>query len=116
MDVLRQRGAGGVLEDRPDRTGVVGPGRSVFSVVDRDLIAHVLDRSRAGARCTPPPRGASAELFSRLLPLLIGRGIRTVGEAREAARQSYHARVDEARYRQLTGRSPGGGEHRQATD
>lgn len=37
-----------LLEDRPDRTGVVGLGRSVFSVVDRDLLAHVLDRSRAG--------------------------------------------------------------------
>jgi DNA polymerase III subunit epsilon len=38
-----------LLEDRPDRTGVVGLGRSVFGVVDRDLVTHVLDRSRAGA-------------------------------------------------------------------
>ncbi len=38
-----------LLEDRPDRPGVVGLGRSVFGVVDRDLVAHVLDRAQAGA-------------------------------------------------------------------
>jgi DNA polymerase-3 subunit epsilon len=38
-----------LLEDRPDRTGVVGLGRSVYGVVDRDLVTHVLDRSRPGA-------------------------------------------------------------------
>lgn len=38
-----------LLEDRPEQTGVVGLGRSVFGVVDRDLVTHVLDRSRAGA-------------------------------------------------------------------
>jgi DNA polymerase-3 subunit epsilon len=38
-----------LLEDRPEQTGVVGLGRSVFGVVDRDLVTHVLDRSQAGA-------------------------------------------------------------------
>jgi DNA polymerase-3 subunit epsilon len=38
-----------LLEDQPQRPGVVGLGRSVFGVVDRDLVAHVLDRASAGA-------------------------------------------------------------------
>jgi DNA polymerase-3 subunit epsilon len=40
----------------------------------------------------------TAEIFVRMLPLLRQRGIRTVGEAREAARRTYHARVNERRY------------------
>jgi DNA polymerase-3 subunit epsilon len=38
-----------LLEDRPDRPGVVGLGRSVFGVVDRDLVAHVFERAHSGA-------------------------------------------------------------------
>jgi DNA polymerase-3 subunit epsilon len=40
----------------------------------------------------------TAEIFVRMLPLLRQRGVRTVGEAREAARRTYHARVNERRY------------------
>lgn len=36
----------------------------------------------------------TGELFTRLLPLLLERDIHTLGEAREAARHTYHARVD----------------------
>jgi DNA polymerase III subunit epsilon len=46
--LLYNAAARGLLEDRPDRAGVVGLGRSIFGVVDRDLVAHVLDRSRTG--------------------------------------------------------------------
>jgi DNA polymerase III subunit epsilon len=38
-----------LLEQRPDRPGVVGLGRSIFGILDRDLVFHVLDRARAGA-------------------------------------------------------------------
>jgi DNA polymerase-3 subunit epsilon len=38
-----------LLEHRPDRPGAVGLGRSVFALFDPDLIAHVLDRTTAGA-------------------------------------------------------------------
>jgi DNA polymerase-3 subunit epsilon len=40
----------------------------------------------------------TANIFVRLLPLLQSQGIRTVGQAREAARHTYYARLDEARY------------------
>ncbi len=51
-----------LLEDRPDRPGVVGLGRSVFGVLDRDLVAHVLDRAQVGA-----PVHATAAWGERLL-------------------------------------------------
>jgi DNA polymerase III subunit epsilon len=41
----------------------------------------------------------TGEIFVRLLQLLSQQGIRTLGQAREAARRTYHARVDEAQYR-----------------
>jgi DNA polymerase-3 subunit epsilon len=47
----------------------------------------------------------TGDIFVRLLPVLRGLGIRTVGEAREAARQTYHARLDEARYARGSARS-----------
>jgi DNA polymerase-3 subunit epsilon len=50
----------------------------------------------------------TGELFTRLLPLLFGQGIHTVGEAQEAARRTYHARVDEARYGRSVGSSASG--------
>jgi DNA polymerase-3 subunit epsilon len=40
----------------------------------------------------------TANIFIRLLPLLQSQGIRTVGQAREAARHTYYARLDEAHY------------------
>jgi DNA polymerase-3 subunit epsilon len=40
----------------------------------------------------------TGEIFMRLLRVLRQQGIRTVGQAREAARRTYHARVDNARY------------------
>ena len=35
----------------------------------------------------------AAEVFVRMLPLLAGRGIHTLGQAREAARATYYARL-----------------------
>jgi DNA polymerase-3 subunit epsilon len=46
--LLNNAAARRLLEDQPQRPGVVGLGRSVFGVVDRDLVAHVLDRASAG--------------------------------------------------------------------
>ncbi|HEU4423644.1 MAG TPA: exonuclease domain-containing protein [Pilimelia sp.] len=51
-----------LLADRPDRAGIVGLGRSVFGVVDRDLVAHLLDRAGTGA-----PAHATTAWADRLL-------------------------------------------------
>jgi DNA polymerase-3 subunit epsilon len=47
--VLYNAAARRLLEERPDSPAIVGLGRSAFSIVDRDLVAHVLDRTRTGA-------------------------------------------------------------------
>lgn len=68
-----------LLEDRPEQTGVVGLGRSVFGVVDRDLVTHVLDRSRAGA-----PVHATTAWGERILRVSVApvvTGYETGGEA-----------------------------------
>jgi DNA polymerase III subunit epsilon len=45
----------------------------------------------------------TGEIFVRLVRLLGQRGVRTVGQAREAALRTYHARVGEARYGPVVG-------------
>jgi DNA polymerase-3 subunit epsilon len=40
----------------------------------------------------------TAQLFTRMLPLLLDHGIHTVGQAREAVLHTYHARVDKAQW------------------
>jgi DNA polymerase-3 subunit epsilon len=36
----------------------------------------------------------TGEVFLRMIPLLAEQGIRTLGEAREASRKTYFARID----------------------
>ena len=35
----------------------------------------------------------TAEVFLKMLPLLADKGIRTLGQAREASEKTYHARI-----------------------
>jgi DNA polymerase III subunit epsilon len=66
-----------LLEDRPEQTGVVGLGRSVFGVVDRDLVTHVLDRSRAGAPVHATTAWGERILRVNVAPVLATGGVAT---------------------------------------
>jgi DNA polymerase-3 subunit epsilon len=75
--ILLYNGAARELLD-PDRHGRVGLGRSVFGIVDRGLVAHGLDRVRAGA---PGARLATTR-GDRLLGVRVGPVTAADGEIR----------------------------------
>jgi DNA polymerase-3 subunit epsilon len=70
-----------LLEDRPEQTGVVGLGRSVFGVVDRDLVTHVLDRSRAGVPVHATTAWGERILRVNVAPVVAAGGVATGGVA-----------------------------------
>ncbi|MEO6269117.1 MAG: 3'-5' exonuclease, partial [Lautropia sp.] len=58
-----------------------------------ESIAARLGVSAGGRHAALEDARLTAEVFLRLLPLLAGHGIYTLGQAREAARRSYYARL-----------------------
>lgn len=87
--------ASGVVFDQPVLdtlllAGIVHPGETSHSL---EAMAGRLGVAVTGRHTALGDAFVTAEIFLKLLPLLRARGIRTLGEARAAARSSYHARL-----------------------
>jgi DNA polymerase-3 subunit epsilon len=72
-------------------SGVIDPRSDSHSL---DVIAERLGVSRIGRHTAVGDAIMTAEVFLRMIPLLAEQGIRTLGEARSASKETYLARVE----------------------